>query len=91
MITVYIQSSQGGAAIVDVIIPLYPYTLSYALRTGLPIVAPRLGAFSERLADYPQARLLDWDTPPEGCNDLLMTFWRGRDHDMAREDSGDDA
>jgi glycosyltransferase involved in cell wall biosynthesis len=69
----------------------YSYTLSYALRTGVPIVAPRLGAFSERLADYPQARLLDWDTPAEGWNDLLMTFWRGRDHDMAREDSGDDA
>jgi len=57
----------------------YSYTLSVAMRTGLPIIAPRLGAFSERLADYPQARLLDWCTPPEGWNDLLTSFWRGRD------------
>ncbi|MCK7491815.1 MAG: hypothetical protein MZW92_09255 [Comamonadaceae bacterium] len=61
------------------------------MRTELPIIAPRLGAFIERLADYPQVRLLDWDTLHEGWNDLLMTFWRGRDHDMAQEDSGDDA
>lgn len=30
----------------------YSYTLSYAMRSGLPIVAPRFGAFTERLAEY---------------------------------------
>ncbi len=52
----------------------YSYTLSYALVTGLPIVAPRLGAFSERLADYPQAWLLDWDAPVTECNDLFVSL-----------------
>lgn len=69
----------------------YSYTLSVAMRTGLPIIAPRLGAFSERLADYPQARLLDWDTPPAGWNDQLMSFWRGRKQGAVQEGSGDDA
>jgi len=52
----------------------YSYTLSYALVTGLPIVAPRLGAFSERLADYPYAWLLNWDTPIAECNDLFVNL-----------------
>jgi GT2 family glycosyltransferase/glycosyltransferase involved in cell wall biosynthesis len=69
----------------------YSYTLSVAMRTGLPIIAPCLGAFIERLADYPQARLLDWDTPPAGWNDLLMNFLRGRDERVLQEDSDDDA
>ncbi len=68
----------------------YSYTLSVAIRTGLPIIAPRLGAFIERLADDPQVRLLDWDTLPEGWNDLLMTFWRRRDQRVLQEDSVDD-
>lgn len=52
----------------------YSYTLSIALQTGLPVVAPRLGAFIERLADYPQAWLLDWDTPAGVWNDLFMSL-----------------
>lgn len=52
----------------------YSYTLSYALETRLPIVAPRLGAFSERLANYPYACLLDWDTPAAKCNDLFVSL-----------------
>ncbi len=50
----------------------YSYTLSVAIRTGLPIVAPRLGAFIERLANHPQSWLLDWDTPAGTWNDLFM-------------------
>ncbi len=68
----------------------YSYTLSVAMRTALPIIAPRLGAFSERLAEYPQARLLNWDTPPEGWNNLLMSFWRGHDQGAVQEDSSHD-
>ena len=33
----------------------YSYTLSVAMRTGLPIIAPRLGAFGERLASAASA------------------------------------
>ncbi len=69
----------------------YSYTLSVAMRTGLPIIAPRLGAFIERLADYPQARLLDWDTSPAGWNDLLTSFWRGNDQGAVLENFSHDA
>lgn len=55
----------------------YSYTLSAALRTGLPIFAPQLGAFSERLADYPQACLLAWDSPAATWNDRFMALWPG--------------
>lgn len=36
----------------------YSYTLSHAIRSGLPIAANRLGAIPERLEAYPQALLL---------------------------------
>ena len=69
----------------------YSYTLSFAMRTGLPIIAPRLGAFTERLADYAQARLLDWNTSAMGWNDLLMSFWHGNDQSDLRKNLNDDA
>lgn len=50
----------------------YSYTLSYALATGLPIIAPRLGALGERLADYPGARWVAWDAPAAACNAVFM-------------------
>lgn len=52
----------------------YSYTLSYALATGLPIVAPRLGAFIERLANYPNGYLFAWDLAAALCNDLLLSI-----------------
>ncbi|MCW5256784.1 glycosyltransferase [Verminephrobacter aporrectodeae subsp. tuberculatae] len=39
----------------------YSYTLSAALRAGLPVVAPDLGAFAERLAGRPWSWVLPWD------------------------------
>lgn len=51
--------------------------------TGLPIVAPRLGAFSERLADYPHTWLLDWDTPVAECNDLFVNLLEGKSNALA--------
>ncbi|MDO5290125.1 MAG: methyltransferase domain-containing protein [Pseudomonadota bacterium] len=42
----------------------YSYTLSAALRSGLPIVAPDLGAFPERLAGRRWSWLRPWDTSP---------------------------
>lgn len=38
----------------------YSYTLSAALELGLPIAAPNLGAFSDRLQGRPNTWLLDW-------------------------------
>jgi GT2 family glycosyltransferase/glycosyltransferase involved in cell wall biosynthesis len=56
----------------------YSYTLSSSMRTGLPIAAPRLGAFPERLSDYPGATLLEWDTEPAAWNDVFISLAQGR-------------
>ncbi|MDD2545132.1 MAG: methyltransferase domain-containing protein [Burkholderiaceae bacterium] len=41
----------------------YSYTLSACLQAGLPIVAPDLGAFAERLAGRPWSWVHAWNTP----------------------------
>jgi GT2 family glycosyltransferase len=51
----------------------FSYTLSAALRSGLPIVASRLGAFTERLKDTPRAILVAWNAEPEVWLDALLT------------------
>lgn len=43
----------------------YSYTLSACLASGLPVLAPRLGAFADRLAGRPWSWLANWDQPPE--------------------------
>lgn len=50
----------------------FSYTLSAALATGKPIVATNLGAFPERLANVPGARLLPWNAPARGFNEALL-------------------
>ncbi|MBB1126934.1 glycosyltransferase [Thiospirillum jenense] len=50
----------------------FSYTLSAALQTGLPIVATALGAFIERLANYPLAHLLPLDSAIEDWNAQLL-------------------
>jgi glycosyltransferase involved in cell wall biosynthesis len=52
----------------------YSYTLSHALRTGLPIVATNIGAFPERLRGYPFSRLVPWDISSSDLNDLLLSL-----------------
>jgi hypothetical protein len=52
----------------------YSYTLSYAMRSGLPIAAPRLGAFTERLAEYPLAWLRDWNSSAKYWNDFFVSL-----------------
>ena len=69
----------------------YSYTLSYALGAGLPIVAPRLGAFIERLADYPRAWLLDWDAPVADCNDLFVSLLESGSAQHSTWEAGHDA
>lgn len=49
----------------------YSYTLSASLRAGLPIVAPQLGAFSERL----QGRTWSWLTPWDKTASEWLAFF----------------
>ena len=57
----------------------WSYTLSAALETGLPIVATDLGAFPERLADVPRARIVHWKREAAEFNDALLEA-AGRAH-----------
>ena len=43
----------------------YSYTLSACLRAGLPVVAPDLGAFPERLCGRPYSFVVRWDQSPQ--------------------------
>ncbi len=49
----------------------YSYTLSASLESGLPIAAPDLGAFSERLSDRGWTWLCDWQ---QGASQWLEFF-----------------
>ena len=51
----------------------YSYTLSAALRAGLPVVAPNLGAFPERLNGRPWSWIEPWD---HSAADWLEFFLR---------------
>lgn len=50
----------------------YCYTLSAAINSGLPIIASNLGAFPERLSDYPKAVILDWRNTAHDWNDAIL-------------------
>ncbi|MHB1391300.1 MAG: glycosyltransferase [Thermoleophilia bacterium] len=52
----------------------YSYTLSAAIRSGLPVAAPRIGSFTERLAGYEPARLMDLDTTARDWNDMFLSI-----------------
>ena len=56
----------------------YSYTLSAAMRHGLPVVASKLGAFPERLAHHANAKLIDWNATPGNWNATLMDAAGGR-------------
>lgn len=56
----------------------YSYTLTSALRSGLPIVATHLGAIAERLRDRPGARLVAWDAGAATINDALLAAAGGQ-------------
>ena len=51
----------------------YSYTLSASLETGLPIIAPDIGAFAERLQNRSWTWLCDWQ---QGANQWLEFFNR---------------
>lgn len=50
----------------------YSYTLSASLESCLPIVAPNIGAFSERLHVRPWTWHLDWATPAQEVLDFFV-------------------
>lgn len=54
----------------------YSYTLSEALTYGAAIVAPNLGAFSERIENRPYSWIIDWDLPPA---DIISFFMKLKD------------
>lgn len=51
----------------------YSYTLSEALRAGVPVVAPDIGAFPERLHGRPLSWVRPWNDRPEDW----LRFFRG--------------
>lgn len=51
----------------------YSYTLTAAIRSGLPIIATHLGAFVERLAGLPSARTVAPDIGPAELVRILMS------------------
>lgn len=52
----------------------YSYTLSYALASGLSILAPNTGAFPERLADRKNTMLFDYSLPPDEILNIIKSF-----------------
>ncbi len=55
----------------------YSYTLSACLRNGLPVVAPNLGAFPERLAGRAWSWIRPWREEAGTYNDFFMTVRAG--------------
>lgn len=50
----------------------YSYTLSTALKLGIPVVVPNIGAFSERVLGRKYSRVIDWDISTKRMSEL----WR---------------
>ena len=50
----------------------YSYTLSACLQAGLPVVAPNLGAFAERLGGRPWSWVMRWDMPASEWLDAFI-------------------
>jgi GT2 family glycosyltransferase/2-polyprenyl-3-methyl-5-hydroxy-6-metoxy-1,4-benzoquinol methylase/glycosyltransferase involved in cell wall biosynthesis len=57
----------------------YSYTLSACIEHGLPVVAPNIGAFPERLHGRPWTWLCDWQTPTD---QWLSFFEHLREHNF---------
>jgi FkbM family methyltransferase len=52
----------------------YSYTLSYALDSGLPIIAPDIGAFPERLSERVNTLIFNYNLSPEEILHLIKGF-----------------
>jgi GT2 family glycosyltransferase/glycosyltransferase involved in cell wall biosynthesis len=70
-----IEQAQGDVFLFPSQAPeTYSYTLTAALRSGLPIVATHLGAFVERLADLPSTRTVAPDIAPAELAKILISM-----------------
>ena len=68
-----IALERGDAFLFPAQVPeTFSYTLSAALATDLPIVATDLGAFAERLAGRPNARIVRWDASAAEMNAAIL-------------------
>ncbi len=61
----------------------YSYTLSYALDSGLPIIAPDIGAFPERLSGRSNTMLFKHLTPAEELLDKIKFFSENLEKDIS--------
>ncbi|MFO1126681.1 MAG: glycosyltransferase [Methylocystis sp.] len=52
----------------------YSYVLSEGLEAGLPVLAPRLGAFPERIEGRPWSWIVDWNLSAEEAVATLMAI-----------------
>ena len=52
----------------------YSYTLTAALIAGLPVVAPDIGAFQERLYQRPLSWIVPWDLKAENFNKFFVSL-----------------
>lgn len=52
----------------------YSYTLSYALDSGLPIIAPDIGAFPERLSGRSNTLIYNYNLPAQEVLWLIINF-----------------
>lgn len=50
----------------------YSYTLSEALKAGLPVAVPNIGAFPARVANRPWSWVLPWNLTPQQWIDFFM-------------------
>ena len=54
----------------------YSYTLSACMNAGLPIIAPDLGAFPERLSKRPWTWVRPWQTNAREWNDFFVKIYK---------------
>jgi FkbM family methyltransferase len=66
----------------------YSYTLSYALASGLPIAAPNIGVFPERLAGRKNVLIYNYLDSPDSCAEQLGHFIKslGEDRNLVYND-----
>ena len=80
-----LQSLQADAVWFPALWPeTYSYTLSAALEAGLPIIAPNLGAFAERLQNRDWTWLCDWHQSAS----QWLDFFRNIQQEHFRADIG---
>ncbi|WKX26173.1 GT99 family glycosyltransferase N-terminal domain-containing protein [Tatumella ptyseos] len=54
----------------------YSYTFSAALERGVPIIAPNIGAFSERVYGRAFTRIVEWNIEAKEMSELFLTLMK---------------